>query len=438
MRISVKAVLLLAAILMVVGCSVGKTSTMFMTKTNAGLELSSAPPTVAFDISRVEGVLGPQFENGKKLPVLASFKFENTGAFAPYLGSTFATGDAAVALAALYGDETTPKFWKDRLTQVGTIVDSRLELNHKPDPGSWFSFQKVRTGNNGSDTEVDVKPVFFGTDTMLGVKIAWSTMTGTVPDSAKLGYNRKEFALLPIAMTENGSNDKKFEVKMASLLATLDSPIDANTGKPSLDSRYIQYFATGNAATLLALQQDVRRAMLARLDPNQGSFLREFGKGLGKSQEFVLPYTLSALYNTLTSLEAIGDEIAKDHRKRLNDLVADLRIPSTFTEKNLMRYRYVKPKLIRYQNDTPPYSSTKGFYRVIRYWSDLDASLRAIETAKKEMKGSALECDPKEACSTLERDLERLEEARNEIVTAVRTNREIIAAYSYFQTLISP
>ncbi|MCF8050031.1 MAG: hypothetical protein K9L59_02255 [Desulfobacterales bacterium] len=437
MMFSFRAVTLFAVILMATGCSVGKTSTMFITKTNAGLELSYEPPTLALDISRIEGVLGPQFENGKKLPVLASFKFKNSGAFAPHLGSTFATGDAAVVLAAFYGDQTTPDQWNERLKQVKTLVDSSLELDNKPNPGTWHSFQKAENGTGLK--EVDVKTVFFGTDTMLGLKVAWSTMTGALPDSAKLGYNRKEFALLPISMAEENSDDnKKYRMKMAPLLATLDAPIDANTGAQSLETSYIQYFATGEAATLLAFQQDVRRAMLVRLDPNQNSYLRKFGEGLGRHQEYILPYTLSAFYDTLIKLKQSGDSVAAAHKEKLDGLVSELPIPSTFTAKNLYRYRYVSPTLTRSSDDSIPYDKNTDFYKVIRYWTDLESSLRAIETAINEKKDGALQCDPPAACDSLDEERKRLDEARNEIAGAVRENRQIIAAYSYFQALISP
>ena len=59
------------------GCGIGYNRTLFITKTNVGFEASAEPPTFELDISRLEGTVGPQFENGKKLPVMASFKFSN-------------------------------------------------------------------------------------------------------------------------------------------------------------------------------------------------------------------------------------------------------------------------------------------------------------------------------------------------------------------------
>ena len=260
------------------GCGVGYTHTLFITKTNIGFEASTTPPTLELDIARVEGTVGPQFENGKKLPVLASFKFNSNWAFSPHVGSTFATGDAATTLAALYDNTTPDADWISRVERVTGKRElpsaSTLKLNNEPhiersllDWLSWLSLLFPKPDFQRQD----VRPVFFGTDTTLGIKIAWSGMTGQYPDSAKLGYNRKELALVPITYEKTSSDSLSHHLKMSSLLATIDTGViesPKNTGGPSLPYKHVQYFATGDAATLLALQRDVRLAMLARLDPN--------------------------------------------------------------------------------------------------------------------------------------------------------------------------
>lgn len=268
------------------GCGIGKTGVLFVTKTNMGFEVSTQPPTAELTISRVEGVVGPQFENAKKPPVMASFKFENTGIFAPHVGSAFATGDAAVTMAGLYGDETYGQDWQSRANELKpdkastTPTNSVLELDKQPEPGRWLPLPdwgwlnwlnpKLEFQTN------DVRPVFFGTDTAFGVKVAWSGMTGQYPDTAKIGYNRKELALVPVSMKGPDQNKTTpFKMKIPSLLATLDSGVKTG-GAASLDTTYIQYFATGNAATLLALQKDVRYAMLARIDPHAKDHAKEF------------------------------------------------------------------------------------------------------------------------------------------------------------------
>jgi hypothetical protein len=468
-KLDILVVLVFAFMPVLFGCGAGKTSTMFITKTNAGFEFSYAPPTIALDISRVEGVLAPQFENGKKLPVMASFKFQNTGAFAPHVGSAFATGDAAVTMAALYGDGTPDSLgWEGRakkITGVGFPGDSTLKLDNKPEPGKRFEYQAN-----------DVRPVFFGTDTMVGLKIAWSGMTATFPDTAKFGYNRKEFALVPISMEvkttkKDGKSEVKstkkegkskvktteeegtsYHMKMSSLLATADVAVDAR-GTPQLKSTYTQYFATGNAATLLALQQDVRRAMLARLDPHTEAFKR-FGPKIEPEHKKILTRALSGVYDGLGDLGegklADPDPIAAGHVKRLDKLVfSDLDIPE-----GLIYYDYNKDK--KTLNKNTAYGNFKKeksltFLKMIAYWSTLSDSIRSIRLAKEE-----IEADPDititlkdttegttvplsdEEKDILAKQLVLQETAINELDPKIRTNSDIIGAYQYFESLISP
>ncbi len=294
------------------GCDIGYSRMLFVTKTNAAIEVDTAPPTMQIAIGRLEGEFGPQFEDRKKIPTLASFKFKNEGFFAPFVGSAFATGDAAIAMAALYGDETptlsnsSKAKWQQRLDMIndGTF-NSSLVLTTKP--------KKKGNKEVGFLEPGQVKPIFFGTDTSLGLKIAWSGLTAQVPDTARFGYVRKELAWVPItgrpgpvkvikkdgsvvtgelfsaddisltvivksadntlakqtiSNTEIVKVEQNYSVGAASLLATVDSSVGL-TGRPELDFTYVQYFATGDSATLLAMQPNVRKAMIIRLDPNQ-------------------------------------------------------------------------------------------------------------------------------------------------------------------------
>jgi hypothetical protein len=232
------------------GC-VGVDSTAFYTKSNVGVEVSGSPPSVAIDISRDEGVLTPQFEGGKTLPVLASFKNENDGIFSGQVGSTFATGKAAVTMARLYDSAVD-----------GIVYDSSVDLERAP--------QKSKTDNSNPLQTNEIKPVLFSTSTSIGLQIGWSTITSALPDSFTLGYNRKEMAILPVSYQEN-ANEKK--VDQASLLATLGFVYDTTNANPNAEVSdgktvtYLQYFATGDAASYLATKPEVRTAMIKRLDP---------------------------------------------------------------------------------------------------------------------------------------------------------------------------
>src|SRR5713101_5448404 len=84
------------------GCA-GYNTTMFMTKSNVGLDFDAKPPTAEVNISRKEAVIAPAFEGGQTPPVLASFRPNagTGGGFTSFflgVNQTFAGGDAALAM----------------------------------------------------------------------------------------------------------------------------------------------------------------------------------------------------------------------------------------------------------------------------------------------------------------------------------------------------
>ncbi len=312
------------------GCGIGYNRVLFGTKTNVGFEVDTKPPVIQLNIARTEGVIAPQFENGKKLPVLASFRFKNSDSFSPNIGSAFATGDAALTLAALYNEGTPPGNWQSRFDLVRDEIDSSLKLDNPPSIQDNAAMLFAEKGSDGEYFQkTDVRPVFFGTDTSLGLKIGWSG-AGAFPDSAKLGFNRKELAWVPVSMREKIVDGKtKYHVKTSSLLATIDSAISQPTlvdGAPKMDIQYVQYFATGEAATLLALQQDVRQAMLVRLDPNQEKFaaLADADPVAGVFQTAVL----SAVWSTLNEMALADDARAVELMDNLDTLASI--VPATY------------------------------------------------------------------------------------------------------------
>lgn len=250
-------VLLLAAGLFA-GCA-GYNHTLFVTKSNAGLDFDAKPPTAEISIARKEAVIAPGFEGGQTPPVLASFKprVGLDGGFANFfvgVDQTFAGGDAAVAMSRLYDSKETP-------TDIAAY-DSRLPLTQPPKYRNIFQ----RVAGAG-----ETRPFIFGTDTMLGLKVAWSGVGGQFPDTVKAGFNRKEFAWAPVTLiTEpnDAGSATNYSAKMPSFLATIDSQNTAGVDRAGIEA--LQYFATGDAATLLAMQPEVRTAMIQRLDPNAG------------------------------------------------------------------------------------------------------------------------------------------------------------------------
>jgi len=241
-------------LLIVQGCAIGYDSILFATKSNMGVDLDTAPPNLEVAISRQEGVIEPVFEGGQTVPVMASFA-SKSNAFTKFfwgVSSTFSTGEAAYTMTRLYNSPDD----KDPAEPY-----KRVKLTQKPSAQNLFGMEKTEYINKNGNT---VRPVLFGTDTSLGVKIKWSGVTAQYPSAANIGFSRKETTIAPLNLAEIG--DSKYEIDVPSLLATIDTDVAVDG---SAANSYLQYFATGSAANNLTLQPVVREAMLKRADPGQ-------------------------------------------------------------------------------------------------------------------------------------------------------------------------
>lgn len=419
------------------GCA-GYNTVMFMTKSTAGLDIDTKPPTAEINISRKEAVIAPAFEKGQTPPVLASFK-PNVGfgnRFGNYflgVDQTFAGGDAAKTMAILYADPTCkyddPKFNSE--LQLDTPIASS---------GVWWKDIFTAPAEPGK-----IKPFIFGTDTMLGLKVAWSGVGGQFPDTVKLGFNRKEFAWAPVTM----SGDKK-KVKMPSFLATIESNIGvgSETAEPSGTStsgqnqqggiKSIQYFATGEAASHLARQKDVRDAMLKRLDPRFGESL-QIGKGPVARQ------MLGAMDLAFFQLQGV-DDIANAHFQKLQDLKG-VQVPFSFEsdKKPIFLYKETEDPFV-FKKDTEMDirgTSTITLSNVTSYMANLERSKSALKSIKDQLDKNntvSLSVDdgpPTPILSNTEID-EQLVIQDNElrrIEQEVAADRDITAAFDYFRNL---
>ncbi|MHC4087019.1 MAG: hypothetical protein ACYSWZ_11100 [Planctomycetota bacterium] len=420
------------------GCGIGYNKTLFLTKSNVGLDASAAPkPTFDLALSRFEGVITPGFEKGKKLPVLASFRFKNKDRISPAVGSTYAAGDAAIAMAALFGDDTVGKDANNRLTLIKSkdnIYDSMLKLDNKPviKKGlleTWFpgifhpqEFQ----------TEF-VEPVIFGTDTSLGLKVAWSTAPAPpapFPDSVKFGYNRTEIGLAPITMN---NNDGKFNMKMASLLATADTGVAIDEADSQVKLEHIQYFATGKAATLLALQQEVRKAMLARLDPNAKYYAKRFAALMGESKAIAIAH-MSLIYDgldTLASNPSVSTEIqnrAVFHHDALDSLANLLPDKYTFTHytfESETNYTVID----EIQIDQP--ISRENFNDVVVYLSNIYGAIEVYEEMLKVDRLTVNGKQPKDLKDTIIKHRDSAIKAGSDI-KSIEQNPSLIAAAEWY------
>ena len=249
---------------MVVACSALEEHVLFMTKSNVGIDVDSKPPTAEISIARREAVLEPTFEGGKTPPVMASFRSAGTGIFGMFynISATFAGGDAATTMTALYNGATAgPE----------KIESSSLCLSAQPKSKNYFLGERdLGLGSSG-----EYRPFIFGTATAFGLKIAWSGLTAQFPDTFRLGYNRKELAWAPIFVTQEPCTEdptkpkatKPYKADVSSFLATIDHEGRvASPEKSGFD--HLQYFATGKAATNLSLRTEVRQTMLRKIDPD--------------------------------------------------------------------------------------------------------------------------------------------------------------------------
>jgi len=433
----------LAATAFLSGCA-GYNTTMFMTKSNAGLDLDMKPPTAEINISRKEAVIEPAFEGGKTPPVMASFKPSTGfgGGFKNYfvgVNQTFAGGDAAQTMAKLY--------------DAPTFIEG--------DEGMFDSTLTLLTPINGSTKVCDplvipaapgkIRPFIFGTDTSLGLKVAWSGAGGQFPDTVKAGFNRKEFAWAPISM----STDHK-SVKMPSFLATIQSKISGgmdatasamtNGMNQAAGIEAIQYFATGESASLLARQKDVRDAMLARLDP-------AYHSKRTPHNPYILRNMLFAMVSTFQGLSS-QDPIAAGFIKRLADLHG-IDVPNSFQSAKPALFYYtftpaagggsalIKKATAQAVPGMPSANLNVGL--VNAYIALLQNSLDNLALAQAQLAsgtplqfqtdaGVAAAITPKDSME-LQKQLD-LQALQIQLMTQqVSANEDILAAYDYFNRL---
>jgi hypothetical protein len=408
------------------GC-VGYNSTVFVTKSNAGLDFDATPPTTEITISRKEGVIAPSFEGGQTPPVVASFKphagtgnsFEN---FFFGVDQTFAGGDAALAMTQLYDHPVAGS-----AATAAADYDSGITVT---EPAARFRWQRIPEPSA-------VRPFLFATDTLLGLKIGW-TGSGTVPDSVKAGFNRKELAWAPLSKTSKDPATGKVTLKSPSFLATIDH--DVRAGRDRTESRAVQYFATGKAATNLALQPAVREAMLTRMDPS-------FRLRLGVT---VLADALVSVDTLIDNLAASGsDPVAASYRARLDSLTGiDLPVAP------LVTYSFdASAGLLtrRPWPGQPAANATWEFNDYTAYLAQLESNVAALRLTQDALAaGKAVNFRDASAAATSAaplpaavraglsdaqlQDSLRLEHLRQQLTT----NRDVVAAYLYVVSQLAP
>ena len=217
------------------GCASPKDSATFVTKTSFSLvDVDTTPASVSIAYDRIEGYVGPRFDDGSVYPVAGALETRGKG-FSREIRQVYATGDAARIVTM-----KTPASNESRTTPA-TL---------QPGPGGAAPRSSDNSVSAPKATESDNKVMFFATGTTVGVKIGFTEGT-VVPTSFTLGYKRKEVSVIPV--------DK---IRQPSVLATFDNTagVDAppTSGNSALNFDVEQFFATGVAAVNLAGNDAIR------------------------------------------------------------------------------------------------------------------------------------------------------------------------------------
>lgn len=426
-----------AITMLLVGCA-GHNHTLFVTKSNVGLDFDSKPPTLEVSVSRKEAVIAPVFEGGQTPPVLASFRpgAGTEGGFTSFfmgVDQTFAGGDAALAMSKLYNKPTAT----DK-----TEYDSAIRLNKLPDYANVFQ----RIPGPGK-----TRALIFGTDTSFGLKAAWSGVGGQIPDTVRLGFNRKEFAWAPLSSTptnvnaQGRPNTAAVAIKMPSFLATIESKQTLGTNGGKVEG--MQYFATGDSATYLALQQDVRAAMHARLDPNNTAFKSKFSSQGNRA----IPAILFSMDTILTRYAQQGDQRAKAHLAELNNL-AGLELPPTYRDQNIPIFRFDETdpnNLVLMVNQGGPLAVGTKLRDITSYFTYLEASqqhlakaIQQIEAGKVVNLKDGLNGTPTPITAaimpTITHALDLLKMQSAQVVEVLSSNGSVEPAYDYLIRKLNP
>ena len=222
-----------------------------------------------------------------------------------------------------------------------------------------------------------------------------------------------------------------------------------------VDLDYLQYFATGEAATLMAMQQDVRKAMIARLDPNREKVITLGGK-LPTDRKHVATRLLSIIDDTLQAL-APSDPIAAEHRKRLKAATKNFGIPKCYFTgdpglKSIVYDGSASPKTLKIWDDCkkkePGPFPPDDFGSALRYWRALSDTVQDATASIEQLKSDRLSVtllknDEKiespnwdDELEMLATQVERHRHRLGDLDAKIGGNRDVIAAYQYVISML--
>ena len=291
--------LILLPILALAACKAGKDSVLFVTRTNVGVDFDTVPPATDIGYTRQEFMVAPEFEDGQVLPVMTTIG-THAGTLDLNSKQSFATGDAALVLSDAFLDETRYNFASQPTAGQAPPTQSPFVAPTTQWSGRIKTHQTDPSGR---------KRYFFGTDTTLGLRLAWDE-TGA-PSSASLGYKRKELAYVPLITSEVKGADNKptgeVYISLPALIAT--AGVSAKAGdKTETGIEVSQSYATGAAATLLATHPELRRVVLPYLVESVDKAKTEREKVLKTYHE-----TAASMRDSVNRIKAVWKDHADKH-----------------------------------------------------------------------------------------------------------------------------
>jgi hypothetical protein len=290
------------------GC-VNGTHVLVASDTNIGMDIDTKPPHADINIGRKEAAIVPGFEGGQTVPTVMGFQSTLGGSLlsklAVGIGTVFSTGHAAVLLVSQGSPTPSPD------DPDGGAVTQRPEAN--------------KAGINEVVGTGQMRALAFGTQTSLGLHLAWDGTTSAVPSEFKLGFNRKEGAYAPIGYEDVAPDAEHPALKtgravVPSTLASLDTHPSTGVGQ-QVGNTWVQWFATGRAAEHLAARDEVRQIMLKKIDPEivQTSYNPDANSERIKAWIKANPANRAKLAAWMTDQKMIGGPTELIHGDRADD-----------------------------------------------------------------------------------------------------------------------
>jgi len=338
------------------GCASTTDYATFVTKTSlAFVEADTTPAGLSFGFDRVEGYVGPRFEDGCVAPVVGYVETRGEG-ITRDVKQVYATGQAAV-IVTHQGTGTPPP------------------NNGKCPPADKAAVKPASAASAASSPPVAAQEpkgrpaLFFATGTVIGIKIGFLE-SSPVPNAFTFGYKRKEMSVIPVegghtpsvlATHDSGKPVPATQAAAASspaatapatstaaaAPAAAGAPTAAALQASQIPYGVVQYFATGAAADAMAAYPGIKDAFKSAARDAVGEF-READREQLRHANAVLG-CLAALDDTLLPkvlLDAEQRDLIFDA-----DILKDLKASNPPPSAQQKRSLYTDVIIVRRSND---------------------------------------------------------------------------------------